>query len=118
LGDEPWRTRDNGSHFRFGATLRLDEDLKEVETSWCRWNKEVKRWEFYGDEMPSWDELSEGAKDTLSRTYGLIARDRYKKERGKAIGWGMNPKELPESPGTTLEVLYYLDKAKKHEDHD
>jgi hypothetical protein len=68
--------------------------------------------------MPSWDELSEGAKDTLSRAYDLISRDRYKKERGEAIGRGMNSKELPESPGTTLEVPYYLDKAKKHEDHD
>lgn len=95
--------------------MRPDEDHKEAETSWYRWNKEMKQWEFYGDEM---HELSEGAKDTLSRTYGLISRDRYKKERGKAIGRGMNPKELPESPKTTLEVLYYLDKAKKHEDHD
>jgi hypothetical protein len=110
--------RDNGSHFRFEATLRPDEDHKEAETSWYRWNKELKRWEFYGDEMPSWDELSEGAEDTQSRAYDLISRHRYKKERDKAIGRGMNPKELPESPGTTLEVLYYLDKAKKYEDHD
>jgi hypothetical protein len=110
--------RDNGGHFRFEATLRPDEDHEEAETRWYRWNKEVERWEFYGNEMPSWDELSEGAKDTLSRAYDLIFRGHYEKERSEAIVRGVDPKELPESPGTTLEVLYYLDKAKKHEDRD
>jgi hypothetical protein len=110
--------RNNGGHFRFEATLRPDEDHKEAVTRWYRWNKEVERWEFYGDEMPSWDEFSEGAKDTLSSVYDLIFRGQYKKERSEAIERGMNPKELPESPGTTLEVLYYLDKAKKYEAHD
>jgi hypothetical protein len=41
--------------------------------------------EFYGDEMPSWDELSEGAKDTQPRAYDLISRDRYEKERGARL---------------------------------
>jgi hypothetical protein len=50
--------------------------------------------------------------------YDLILRGHYEKERDEAIGRGMNPKELPESPGTLLEVLYYLNKAKNHEDHD
>ena len=110
--------RDNGGHFRFEATLRPDEDHEEAETRWYRWNKEVERWEFYGNEMPSWDELSEGAKDTLSRASDLIFRGHYEKERSEAIVRGVDPKELPVSPGTTLEVLYYLDKAKKHEDRD
>ncbi len=68
--------------------------------------------------MPSRDELSEGAKDTLSRVYDLIFRGLYEKERGEAIGRGMNPQELPESPETMLEVLYHLDKAKKHQADD
>ena len=110
--------RNNGGHFRFEATLRPDEDHGEGETRWYRWNKEVERWGFYGNEMSSWDELPEGDKDTLSRVYDLILRGHYEKERGEAIGRGMNPKELPESPGTLLEVLYYLNKAKNHEDHD
>ena len=58
--------RDNGNDFRFEATLRPDEDPKEAETPWYRWENEEKRWEFYGNEMPYRDELSEGAKDTLS----------------------------------------------------
>ena len=91
--------RDNGGHFRFEATLRPDEDHKEAETSWYRWNKEVKRWEFYGNEMPSWDELSEGAKDTLSRAYDLIFRGHYEKERSEAIVRGVDPKELPDPRG-------------------
>lgn len=106
---------DVGSDFRFEATLKPDEDTKEAETRWYRWNKQEKQWEFYGNEMPSWDELSEGAKDTLVRVYDLIFRGHYGKERGEAIERGMNPEELPESPGTMIEVLYYLDKAKKHE---
>jgi len=110
--------RDTGSNFRFEATLRPDEDPKEAETRWYRWDKEEKRWEFYGNEMPSWDELSEGAKDTLSSVYDLLFRSHYEKERGEAIGRGMNPEELPESPRTMLEVLYYLDKAKKHQTND
>lgn len=109
---------DTGSDFRFKATLEPGEDPKEAETRWYLWDKEEKRWEFYGNDMPSWDELSEGAKANLSRVYDLIFRGHYEKERGEAIERGMNPEELPESPGTTLEVLYYLDKAKKHEAHD
>lgn len=99
--------------------MKPDEDPKEAETHWYRWNEEEeKRWEFYGNEMPSWDELSEGAKDTLARVYDLIFRNHYEKERGEAIEQGMNPEELPVSPGTMLEVLYYLDKAKKHQADD
>lgn len=110
--------RDTGSDFRFEATLRPDADPKKAETRWYRWETEEKRWEFYGNEMPSWDELSEGARDTLSRVYGLILKSYYEKERCEAIGRGMNPEELPEFPGTTLEVLYHLDKAKEYEAHD
>lgn len=60
---------DTGSDFRFEATLKPDEDPKDAETRWRRWDKEEQRWEFYGNEMPSWDELSEGAKDTLGEGY-------------------------------------------------
>jgi hypothetical protein len=95
--------------------MRITKRPKLVGTSGTR------KWSgggFYGNEMPSWDELSEGAKDTLSRAYDLIFRGHYGKERSEAIARGVDPKELPESPGTTLEVLYYLNKAKKHEDRD
>ncbi|QIN81578.1 hypothetical protein GBA63_02245 [Rubrobacter tropicus] len=109
---------DTGSAFRFETTLKPGEDPKDAETRWYRWDKEEKRWEFYGNEMPPWDELSEGAKGTLSRVYDLIFRGLYEKERGEAIGRGMSPEELPESPETILEVLYYLDKATKHQAED
>lgn len=104
-----------GSNFRFEATLKPGEDPKEAETRWYRWNKQEKRWEFYGNEMPTWNELSEDAKNTLTEVYELIFRSHYEKERGEAIERGMNPEELPESPMTMLEVLHYLDKARKHE---
>ncbi len=58
--------RDNGSDFRFEATIKPGEDPKEAETRWYRCNEEVKRWEFYGNEVPSWDELSERNKDTFA----------------------------------------------------
>jgi hypothetical protein len=106
--------QDKGSDFRFEKTIKPDEDPKEAETRWYRWNKEEKRWEFYGNEMPSWDELSEGAKDTFVRAYDIIFRSYYKKERTEAIERGVDPQELPENPETILETLYYLDKVKKH----
>ena len=106
--------RDNGSDLRFEATIKPDEDPKEAETRWYRWNKEEKRWELYVNEMPSWDELSKGNKDTFARAYDFIFRKYYKKERSEAIERGMDPQELPENPATMLEILYYLDKVKKH----
>jgi hypothetical protein len=105
--------RDNGSDFRFEAT-KPDEDPKEAEIRWYRWNEEEKRWEFYGNEMPSWDELSERNKDTFARTYDFIFRSSYEKKRSEAIERGMDPQELPENPQTMLDILYYLDKAEKH----
>ncbi len=106
--------QDNGSDFRFEKTIKPGEDPKEAETRWYRWNKEEKRWEFYGNEMPSWDELSEGNKDTFARVYDFIFRNYYKKKRSGAIERGVDPRELPENPETMLEILYYLDKVKKH----
>ena len=107
-----------GSAFRFETTLKPGEDHKEADTRWYRCDEEEKRWKFYGNERPSWDELSEDARDTLSSVYGLVFRRLYEKERVEAIGRGMSPRELPESPETTLEVLHYLDKAKKHQAED
>ena len=67
--------RNNGNDFRFEATIGPDEDPKEAETRWYRWNKEEKRWEFYGNEMPSWDEPphNSGARATnsLAKTAGV-----------------------------------------------
>ena len=106
--------QDHDSDFRFEATIKPGEDPKEAETHGYRWNKEEKRWEFYGNEMPSWDELSEGAKDTLTRAYDLIFRSHYEKQRTEAIERGMDLQEPPENPKTMLEILFYLDKVKKH----
>jgi hypothetical protein len=106
--------RDNGNDFRFEATIKPDENPQEAETHWHRWNKEEKRWEFYGNERPSWDELSERNKDTFARAYAFIFRKYYEKERGEAIERGIDPQELPENPETMLEILYFLDKVKKH----
>jgi hypothetical protein len=105
--------RDNGSDFRFEATIKPGEDPKEAETRWYRRNKEERRWEFYGNKMPSWDELSEGNNDTFARAYDFIFRKYYEKKRGEAIERGMDPQELPENPETMLEILYNLDKVKK-----
>ena len=106
--------RDNGSDFRFEATIKSGEDPKEAETRWYRRNREERRWEFYGNEMPSWDELSEGNKDTFARAYDFIFRNYYKKEPSEAIERGMDPQELPENPERVTEILYYLDKADKY----
>ena len=106
--------RDNGKDFHFKATIVPDEDPKEAETRWYRRNKEEGRWEFYGNEMPSWDEPSERNKNTFARAYDFIFRKYYEKERSEAIERGMDPQELPENPETMLEILYYLDKVKKH----
>jgi hypothetical protein len=106
--------RDNSRDFRFEATIKPDEDPKEAETRWYRWNKEEKRWEFYGNEMPSWDEISERNKDTFVRAYDIIFRSYYRKKRSEAIERGMDPQELPEDPKTVTEILYFLDEAKKH----
>jgi hypothetical protein len=106
--------RDNGNDFRFEATIKPDGNPQEAETHWHRWNKEEKRWEFYGNERPSWDELSERNKDTFARAYDFIFRKYYEKERGEAIERGIDPQELPENPETMLEILYFLDKVKKH----
>jgi hypothetical protein len=70
-----------GSNFRFEVTIRADGDPTETETCWYRWDKDEKRWEFYGNEMPSWDDLSESNRDTLARVYDLIFRSHYRKER-------------------------------------
>jgi hypothetical protein len=106
--------RDNCSDFRFEATIKPDEDPKEAETRWYGWNKEEKRWEFYSNETPSWGELSEGNKDIFARTYDFIFRKYYEKERSEAIERGMDPQELPVNLETMVEILYYLDKVKKH----
>jgi hypothetical protein len=106
--------RDHGNDFHFKATIVPDEDPQEAETRWYRWNKEEKRWEFSGNEMPSCDELSERNNDTFARAYDFIFRMYYKKERSEAIERGMDPLELPENPETMLKILYYLDKIKKH----
>jgi hypothetical protein len=106
--------RDNGSDFRFEATIKPDEDPKEAETHLYRWNKEEKRWDFYGNEMPSWDELSERSKDTFVRAYDFIFRSYYEKKRSEAIERGMDPYVLPENPKTILDILYYLDKVTKY----
>ena len=104
---------DTGSDFCFEVTIRPDQDPKDAEARWYRWSREGGCWEYYGNEMPSWDELSEGAKDTLARAYGIIFRSSYGRERSEAIERGMNPEELPEDPETMLEVLYHLHKAKE-----
>jgi len=106
--------RNNGNDFRFETTIKPDEDPKEAETRWYRWNKEEKQWEFYSNEMPSWDELSERNKVTFARAYDFIFRKYYKKERSEAIERAMDPQELSENPETRLEILYNLDKVKKH----
>jgi hypothetical protein len=67
--------RDNGNDFRFEATIRPDEDANEAETRWYPWNKEVKRWEFYGNETPSWGELSERNQDTFAREFVQLGRE-------------------------------------------
>jgi hypothetical protein len=95
--------QDKGSDFRFEATIKPDEDPKEAETRWYRWNKEERRWGFYGNEMPSWDELSERNKETFARVYDFIFRSYYEKERSKAIERGMDPQELPERPESRLD---------------
>jgi hypothetical protein len=106
--------RDNGSDFLFEATIKPDEDPKQAETRWYRWNKEERRWEFYGNEMPSWHELSERNKDTFARAYDFIFRSYYEKKRSEAIKRGMDPQELPENLERVTEILYYLDKADKY----
>jgi hypothetical protein len=59
--------------------------------------------------------LARGKVDaTFARAYDFIFRNYYKKERTEAIERGMDPQELPENPETVLEILYYLDKVKKH----
>ena len=63
---------DTGSAFRFEATLKPDEDPKEAETRWYRWNEEEKRWEFYGNEMPSWGESPKAPKTPSRRVRGLL----------------------------------------------
>ena len=57
--------RDDGNDFHFKATIVPDEDPQEAEARWYRWNKEEKRWEFSGNEMPTCDELSERNKEHL-----------------------------------------------------
>ena len=106
--------QDKGSNFRFEATIKPGEDPKDAETRWYRWNEEVERLEFYGNQRPSWDELSEGARDSLTSVYDLIFRSYYKKERSEAIERGIDRQEFPENRKTMLETLYYLDKAEKH----
>jgi hypothetical protein len=77
--------RDSGSDFRFEATIQPDEDPKEAEIRWYRWSKEEKHWEFYGNKMPSWEELSERNRDSFTRAYDFIFRSYYEKKRSEAI---------------------------------
>ena len=70
--------------------MQPDEDPKEAETRWYRWNKEEKHWEFYGNEMPSWEELSERNRDTFTRAYAFIFGSYYEKKRSEAIERGID----------------------------
>lgn len=64
-----------GSDFRWEATIKPGGELEKTEVRWYRWDKEEWPWEFYGNEGPSWDELSEGARKKLTEAYdfGLIS---------------------------------------------
>lgn len=105
--------KETGSGSRFKAIIKPGED--KTETRWYRWDKEEEQWEFYGNQPPSWDELSGEARDALARAHEFVLRSYYEKERRKAIERGMDPEEFPEVPKTMLEVLYYLDKARNQE---
>jgi hypothetical protein len=74
-----------GSDFRWEATIKPVEDLEKTEVRWHRWDKEKGRWEFYGNEGPSWDELSEGAKMKLTQVYDFVLKSHYERELRKAV---------------------------------
>lgn len=110
--------RDTGSDFICKKTIRPGEDPENVEARWYRRNKESGEWEFYGNDGPPWDELSEGAKDTFTEAYRFIFESAYRKKRREAITRGIAPEELPEDPGSILDILYYLRKAGHGEEPD
>lgn len=83
--------KETGGDFRFEATLRPGEDPKEAETRWYRWDEEENRWELYGNHGPSWDELSEGARETLGRVYGFVLEKHREKELREAAGRDADP---------------------------
>jgi hypothetical protein len=84
-----------GSDFRWEATIKPSGDPEKTRVRWYRWDKEEGRWEFYGNEGPSWDELSEGARKKLTQVYDFVLRSYYDKERHRAIERGMDPEQLP-----------------------
>ena len=81
------------SSFCWEATIKPDGNPEETEVHWYRRDSEEKQWQFCGNDGPSWDELSEGAKETLGRVYGLILRGIYEKERREAIERTVDPEE-------------------------
>jgi hypothetical protein len=79
--------------FRWEATIRPDGDPEKTEVRWYRWDREVERWRFYGNDGPSGDELSEGAREKLGRVYGFILEKRHGRERRESIERNVDPEE-------------------------
>ena len=75
------------------ATLKPDVSPEKTEVRWYRRESEEKKWQFCGNDGPSRDELSEGAKETLGRVYGFILGRIYEKERREAIERNVDPEE-------------------------
>lgn len=80
-----------GSGFRWEATIKPDEDTEKTEVRWYRWDEEGGRWEFYGNEGPSWEELPGGARKKLTEVYDFVLRSRHDKERHVPVERGLDP---------------------------
>jgi hypothetical protein len=81
------------SSFCWEATIKPDVSPEKTEVRWYRRDSEEKQWQFCGNDGPSWDELSEDAKQTLGRVYGFVLRRIYEKERREAIERNVDPEE-------------------------
>lgn len=58
-----------------------DRDLEKTEVRWYRWDREEKQLRFHGNNGPSWDDLSEEARDNLVRVYSFVLEKHREKER-------------------------------------
>ncbi len=85
--------KNTDSSFCWEATIKSDVSPEKTEVRWYRRDSEEKQWQFCGNDGPSWDELSEEAKQTLGRVYGFILRRIYEKERREAIERKVDPEE-------------------------
>ena len=79
--------------FRWEATIRPDGHPEKTEVRWYRWDREVERWRFYGNDGPSGNELSEEAWEKLSRVYGFILEKHQERERRESIERNAAPEE-------------------------